>query len=184
MRSEPVWQRRLTAGRNAEPPAQSGLGRDHFSRIENVVRIERALERAHEIDLGRAFVAQISSRFITPMPCSALIEPPKSCTMSCTMRAGSRPSARGTPRIAALRRAEIEMDVAVAEMAEGTGRAPGTSFSHGCGALRRGSPGCCDRHRDVVLDRGAFGLLRFGHAFAQLPQSGALRLASRDDAHP
>ena len=37
-----------------------------------------------------------------------------------------------------------------------------------------------NRHRDVVLDRQAFDLLRFGHVLAQRPERARLRLALRE----
>ena len=51
------------------------------------------------------------------MPCSALIEPENSLTMSCTVSCISSHSARECG-VAARRRVEIEMQIAVAQMAE------------------------------------------------------------------
>ena len=83
-RCAPAGARAGAASRSRRCPRP--LRRDDFPRIEDVVGIERALQRAHEVDLDGALVARSWSRFCTPMPCSALIEPPNSCTMSCTMR--------------------------------------------------------------------------------------------------
>ena len=64
----------------------------------------------------------------------------------------------------------VEMDVAVAEMAEGDdARAGREGFDRGRRLLDQGGHEA-DRDRDVVLDRGALLALRLGQALAQTPK--------------
>ena len=76
--------------------------------------------------------------------------------------------------------ADIVVDVAVAEMAERHRTRARNEFHHRrIGFLDEGGHGG-DRHRDVVLDRTAFRLLRGRHFIAEFPEPRALGKIRRD----
>jgi hypothetical protein len=114
------------------------------------------------------------------MPCSAEIEPPAAVTRSWTK--GDRGSPALEPRLGAAPAgaADVEMDVAVAEMAEGDHRVPGEARLHrrAASVMKAGMAG--DRHRDIVLGRRPVLPLRLGDRIAQPPEGLRLRLARGD----
>ena len=84
------------------------------------------------------------------MPCSALIEPPRSWTRSQTASVDALARRREAGIV--VRQHEVEVQIAVADMAEGSRRAPGSQRRDSGGAAldQLGDPR--DRHRDVVRD--------------------------------
>ncbi len=108
------------------------------------------------------------------MPCSAEIEPPSLATIAWTQSFISLPAREIGERVRADRLAHVEMDVAVAEMAErDRPRARHERFDRGArlrDEVRHGR----DRHGDVVLDRAALEFLRLGNELAQTPERVAL----------
>ena len=108
--------------------------------------------RINSISTG-CFACGRRSRFNRPMPCSALIEPPRSSTISIDGGVERVPMAQEDRAIHAGRLTDIVVDVAVAEMTEGHGpRARDHQLDEPIGArdkLRHAR----DRHGDVVLDR-------------------------------
>ncbi len=73
--------------------------------------------------------------------------------------------------------AEVEMDVPVADMPEGADAQAGHGGLAVCRRFHEEIRDAADRHRDIVLDRGALMLLVFGEALAQMPESLRLRFA-------
>ena len=124
------------------------------------------------------------------MPCSALIEPAEFLDDVVHDELHLVPFARGRPASLPGGRIEIEMQIAVAQMAEADRPRAGQSRQHGRGRFLDESRDRGHRHRDVVLDRGAFALLRFRNAFAQAPRScapaprSAATTASRHQIRP
>ena len=124
--------------------------------------------RINSISTG-CFACGRRSRFSRPMPCSALIEPPRSSTISYDGGVERLPIAQEDRAIHAGRLADIVVDVAVAEMAERhRPRAGDHQLDKLIGArdeLRHPR----HRHGDVVLDGAAFVLLHLAHQLAQPP---------------
>ena len=82
------------------------------------------------------------------------------------------------------RLAQVEVDVAVAEMPEGAdAQARQRSLAGSRGPVEEFGQ-ARERHRDVVLDRAALGLLDLGQALAQVPEIASLRLARRKGGIP
>src|SRR5438309_3162848 len=75
------------------------------------------------------------------------------------------------------RRLDVEVDIAVAEMAEGDGARAGIACLDGACRLDDEFGHRRDRHRDVVLEARPLPALRFRDRVAQLPQRLRLRLA-------
>ena len=102
---------------------------------------------------------------MAPMPCSALIEPPNSFTMSCTV-AAFRPTGPGTPHrrppSAALK---LKCRLPSPRWPKLTAPRAGRQLQH----RRRGAGQEIGdrrhRHGNVMLDRGAFALLGFRRCF-------------------
>ena len=91
------------------------------------------------------------------MPCSALIEPPAAVTRSWTSRETAAPSRSEPVGPSARSRTDMEMDVAVAEMAEArSARSRKCPFNLGRG-FRHEQRHVLDRHADVMLGRRAEG---------------------------
>ena len=111
------------------------------------------------------------SRLSRPTPCSAENEPPMRATTPCTTFVHRVPSRQIRALVRPDRLGHVEMDVAVAEMAEG--HHPGAR-REGLDRPRRlvdeGGHGA-DRDRDVVLDRPALANLRLGDRLAQRQNS-------------
>ncbi len=76
--------------------------------------------------------------------------------------------------------AEVEVDVAVADMPEGA-HAKARHFGlAGRTRLDQEIRDTADRHGDIVLDRGTFMLLVFGKRLSQMPEGGRLLVAGGD----
>ena len=88
--------------RQARSRKRSGKGAcfearlQHLARIEDAVGVEHALEAAHQLDRHRVLVRGRMSRFITPTPCSAEIEPPNFFTTANTTALTSSQRARNS----------------------------------------------------------------------------------------
>ena len=82
--------------------------------------------------------------------------------------------------VTAIRLAEVEMDVAVTDMTKcADSQARDAVLRLAAGLVHKfGHPG--DRHRNVVLDRGAGMLLSLGNSLAQLPEIRGLGTALCD----
>ena len=110
--------RAAARAKRPEPEAAHCSGSENFPWIENPVRIEGAFQRAHHVHLDWILHFRRRSRFITPMPCSAEIDPPYFATILCTSAFTSSQRARKFFAVGADRLADIVVDVAVAHMAE------------------------------------------------------------------
>ncbi|MNU03058.1 hypothetical protein D3C72_2469600 [compost metagenome] len=73
------------------------------------------------------------------------------------------------------------MDIAVAEVAEGADSRIGDESHHRRIGLGEEARHARHRHRHVMLDRPALGLLRLRHAFTQVPEG--LLLGERRGDH-
>ena len=117
-----------------------------------------------------SFTVGNRSRFITPMPCSAEIEPPYFFTTAKTAALTSSQRLRKSCIVGAVRLGDVVVDVAVAEMAEWQrARAGNQRGDRGVGLLDEGGHRR-DRHRDVVLDRAAGVALDFAELLADAPE--------------
>jgi len=79
---------------------------------------------------------------------------------------------------------DVEVDVAVADMAEGADPAPGCEGGHGRRGLVQEARDLADRDRDVVLPGRPLGLLGGGLVLPQGPEGRSLGLAGGDDGLP
>ena len=118
-----------------------------------------------------SFTLGSRSRFITPMPCSAEIEPPYFCTTREHRVVHLVPARQEFRLVGADRLGDVVVDVAVAEMAERHRPRAGDQLSTTAAfASRDESRHRGDRHRDVVLDRAAVVLLRLAEVLADAPE--------------
>ena len=121
-----------------------------------------------------------SARFNWPMPCSAEIEPPAAVTRSSTklrdlLALGLVPVGRG---VAA--GADVEVDVAVAQMAEAAGDDAGKGAFDLAAASTMNARHVGDGDRNVVRQRRPFGALGLGNGVAELPEGLGLGLVGGD----
>ena len=103
--------------------------------------------------------------FMAPMPCSALIEPPNSFTMSCTVSCTSSHWARNAASSPGLGELKLKCRLPSPRWPKLTGRAPGISASTAGVALAMKVRDRRHRHGNIMLDRGAFALLGFRKCF-------------------
>ena len=118
------------------------------------------------------------------MPCSAE-KLPSSVAHHLVHRVHDGVILRQEPRrIGVDRLLQIEVDVAVAHVAERHGADAGHQRLARSGGAADEFRHLRHRHRNVVLHAGAFALLRLGVFLAQPPDRGALRLASPRSRRP
>ena len=144
-------------------------------------RIEGALDGAHQLDLDRRFVV---GDLVALQAADAVLgaDRPMKLTHDIVDDVVELLPPREIGRgVGAFRLGQVEVDVAVADMAEGHRPDAGQPFGHpGRGADDKvGDP--ADRHRDVVLDRARIEL-RLDDRLADAPQLLGLRAALGDDA--
>ncbi len=108
------------------------------------------------------------------MPCSAEIDPPCLATMPCTTLVHIAPARQKFRRIGSDRLADIVVDVSVTKMTERERAGAGDQVRHGCIGFDQEIRHRGYRHRDVVLDRAALGLLCAGEMISRSFQN-ALR---------
>ena len=96
------------------------------------------------------------------------------------MRVIAAPSRSYQSGAAWLAGADVEMDVAVAEMAEAARAYAGEGALDFRRRVDDEARHVRDRDRDVVRERLAFAALGFGDGVAEAPESVCLRLAGRD----
>ena len=135
--------------------------------------------RIRSIAIGGA-VAISSSRFSWPMPCSAEIEPSRGAHDVVHRLVHGVVEREERFVIAADRLRDVVVQIAVAHVAEADDARAGRDRRDGAGGLSMNCRDRCDRHRNVVLDRGAFRPLRVGQHFAELPEGVALGEACGD----
>ena len=119
-----------------DQPQQVAISQ-HLAGIEDAVRIERALERAHQVIATGSLIGRQKSRFMMPMPCSAEIEPPYFSTTSNTTSLTSSQRSRNSALSAPTGCVDVVVDVAVAEMAERQRPRAGNELRHGRVGLAR-----------------------------------------------
>jgi hypothetical protein len=73
---------------------------ENLAGVENIVWIEQVFDLAHEVERDRVFTLGSRSRFMTPTPCSAEIEPPNFFTTAKTAVFTSFQRARNSARSA------------------------------------------------------------------------------------
>src|SRR4051812_2863673 len=150
-------------------PPPRALRRHDLAGIHDVLRIERALEQPHHVDLDRRFVVHELADFAPAdavLGRDAAVHPRDDVVHDAVdlFPAGEEGLALGPLLRLARGLAHVEMDIAVADMAESDRPDAGYGALHGGGRFgdERGDRGY--RHRDVVLDAAALGLLRFRDA--------------------
>ena len=109
-----------------------------------------------------------------PIPCSALMEPPRSSTISCTAAFSASQFDRIDVLVHADRLADIVVDIAVAEMAEGDGPGAGDHQLHELVGPVDEFRHSASRDGHVMLDAAAFVLLHLAHHLAKLPEFARL----------
>ena len=138
--------------------------------IHDAVRIEHRLDAAHQLD--RDLVLDVG-QLVALEHADAVLGRDRAAHPQHDRehdRVDLVPARQEVRGVAADRLADIVMDIAVAEMAERhRPRARDQLHHRGIGLRDEGGHGG-DRHRDVVLDRAAFRLLRRRHLVAQLPE--------------
>src|SRR5476649_1614635 len=143
---------------------------DDFARIHDVVGVQRALQRAHDVELDLAAVVRklidldaadaVLGRDRAAIGCHQIVD-----------RAADLVAIGHELRLApAGRRLAVEVKVAVANMAEWHRPALGQRLLHRRQPFRHEGGELAHRYRDVVLDRGAFLLLAFGVTLAHRPE--------------
>ena len=127
-------------------------GLEQHPRVHDPLGIERGADGALRGDLDRrSCSASASAVFIVPSPCSAEIEPSRRMTMSCTTCAAAVAQRIVAGRVAARRRQDVVVDVAVADVAEGVDpHARPARLQRRAGRLDELGD-ARDRHGDVVL---------------------------------
>ena len=90
------------------------------------------------------------------------------------------PSVEEGSFIRALRLRYVEVNIAVAVMAERDRARAGNERGHGCARLLDEARNFRNRHGNVVLDAAAFKFLHLGRRLPQGPEGIGLRLGSRD----
>src|SRR6266480_6227870 len=185
-RAEPVIGRRLAPthwlGRDDEifPYELRSRSLQHFPRVHDAERVEHRLDGTHQLDRDLVFHLR---QFIALEHADAVLGGNRSGHPQHDVeyhRIDLVPARKKIRRVAANGLADIIMDIAVAEMAERhRPRARYQLYYRGIGLFdeirHRG-----DRHRNVVLDRAAFWLLRSGHFIAQLPERHTLAEVCRN----
>jgi hypothetical protein len=143
---------------------------DDLSRIEDVLRIERALERAHEVHLRGALVAQ---NLVALHHADAVLGADRAAEIVDQIVDGARDLASQRARNASpsppFGTLKLKWMLPSPRWPNGTGRA-GNQRSTSAMPFSRNSGNVFHRHGNIVLDRGAFALLRFRHVLAQPPQ--------------
>src|SRR5262245_12283125 len=148
-----------------------------FAWVHDVVGIERLLDAAHELDLDRGLVAD---DVLASQPANAVLGADAAVLHIDDVvhdPAERQPTRQEFIVGHILRPVEIEMDVAVADMAERNDADAGQGLrDRGDRLLDEGGHA---RHGDgdVVLDAGARKLLQFDHRLAYEPQPARLLLA-------
>src|SRR5262245_48045247 len=152
----------------------------HLARVEDAVGIERVLERAHQVERDRVFHVRKEIAF---EPADAMLGRDRSVERGHDLvhaRIDCTPLRQKRRLVGTNGLADVEMHVAVAEMAERHGAAAGDELldrrARPLDELRHHG----DRYRDVVLDRSALRALRLADQVAQMPERLRLLDAGRD----
>jgi hypothetical protein len=148
--------------------------------IHDAERIEHRLDAAHQLD--RDLVLDVG-QFVALEHADAVLGGDRSAHPQHDLEhhgVDLVPARQEIGGVAADRLADIVVDVAVAEMAERHRPRARNQLDHGGIGFRDEIGHGGDRHRDVVLDRAAFRLLRRRHFVAQLPERLALAQIRRD----
>src|SRR6186713_96160 len=167
-RSSSWWRRRRSSGACLRSRAQD------LSRVHDVVRVKRSLDALHEIELHRIGITlelehfQLADAVLGGKAAAELLHEVVDSALHFLLH---RLQLRG---LGARTLVDVEVQIAVAEMAIGDQHALRNVLSHPAAGdfdearhLRHG-------HRDVVLDAVAILALRFGYGFAQPPEGIAL----------
>ena len=123
-----------------------------------------------------------SATFSAPIPCSALKLPPRPTAISWTWWLISSQRAEECRAVCPGGLGEIEVDIAVAQVAEGDDSDPRDQLPDGGSRQLEEALHAGDGHGNVVLDAGALLLLRLRHAVPEAPERVALGTAGRHDA--
>src|SRR5580704_11640847 len=149
--------------------------------IKNSLWIERALERAHHLERDRILDA---GQQLALHHADAVLGRNRAAIFrddAVDERVDLVPARQERILVGADRLADVEMEIAVAEMAERTGTRAGDHGLHHRARLLEKVGHRRDRHRNVVLDRAALGFLRFRDRRAQMPERIALLETLGDD---
>src|SRR6516162_10695487 len=156
------------------------LNADELTRVHDAGRVESALHQTHQLDLDRLLVM---GDLVPFEPADAVFgaDRTRELAYNAVDDVVELLPARniGMP-VGAFRLGQVEMDVAVADMAKGHWSDPRQSLADQVsGAVDEvGDP--ADRHRDIVLDRARI-ILRFDNRLADMPELLCLRPALGDD---
>src|SRR5260221_3072900 len=170
-----------SAGSTNAPSWSEFRLRNELSRVHDAERVERLLDRPQRMDApGRR----------QPRELGAL-------QLADAMLGGNRPARRSDEvvdqpgDILALRlipagrgvasRADVEVDVAVAQMAEAGGDNAGEGGLHLGRGFEDEPRHITHSDRDIVRQRRSLGALGFGNRIAQFPESVGLRFVGRED---
>ncbi|WKT97695.1 alpha-amylase family glycosyl hydrolase [Micromonospora soli] len=162
-------------------PGGCHLIRQQLSGVHQAPRVEQLLEPAHEVQLVAALVVGDDPPLRLPQPVLGA-----DAAVAGAGGVVDDPSEVSRARLefgvaAALGFAEVVVQVAVADVAvrhDPDARDQLPECPVGAGQERRDA---ADRHADVVLEAGAFMVLRFRDAFAQRPEGSGLCRAGGDD---
>src|SRR5580704_6590385 len=154
---------------------------DELAGVHDVGGIEGTLDGAHQLDLDRRFVM---SDLVALEAADAVLgadRPVKLTHHTVNDVVELLPAREIRGGVGAFRLGQVEVDVAVADMAEGHRLDAGQPFGHrgGGAGYKVGDP--VDRYRDVMLDRARIEL-RLDNRLADLPEFPGLRAALGDDA--
>src|SRR5574341_921372 len=152
----------------------------NLARVHQVARIERGLERAHELDLDRGLVTlqllalRLPDAVLGAEAAAEALHDIEHALVDVGRREG------GWVRAIPFRDEAVVVQIAVAEMPEADDTRPGKSTLQRCAGFRDELRDAGDGKRDVVPVEDALRARRLRDRLPNAPQRIALRAARRD----
>src|SRR5271167_4948632 len=158
----------------------TGLKADELTRVHDAVGVEGPFDPAHQLDLDRRLVM---GDLIALEAADAVLGADRARELAHDAVddvVELLPARQISMPVRTFRLGQVEVDVAVADMAEGHRSDPGQYLGDQESGAVDELGDAADRHRDIVLDRARI-ILRFDDRLADTPEFFCLRPALGDD---